>query len=71
MKARNDISKEEVKSSYNFNDSSIVFDATMIIGHNEGSAYGSLLLCRFLKLSPLLEKSKKQTNNKLLHDLMK
>ena len=37
MKGRNDISEEEVESSYYFNDSYIAFDATMIIGHNEGS----------------------------------
>ena len=71
MKGRNDISEEEVKSSYYFNDSSIAFDATMIIGHNAGSANGSLLLCRFNKLSPLLRKKQKQTTNKLLIDLMK
>ena len=59
MKGRNDISKEEVKSNYYFNESSIAFDTTIIIIHNEKSAYVSLLLFRFHKLSPLLREKKR------------
>ena len=53
LKDKNDISEEDVTSSYYYNDSSIEFDAIMIVGHNEGLSNGSLLLCRFHKLSPL------------------
>ena len=59
-----------MKRSYLIDPSANEFDTTILIGFEDDNCDGSLLLCRFHKLHPLLSKRKKQMSRKLLRGVM-
>ena len=60
-KGRNDVTEEEVKRSYFYNEEDKDYDCTIIIGYENGCLHNSsLLLLRFNKYQPYFSKKKRK-----------